>query len=322
MSIDKEFKTIDEQVLLLKSRNLQFNDEQTAKELLKKYNYFDIINGTENILLKSIKPKDYENILFEDFYEIYKFDTKLRILTLQKIFEVEARLKTSLSYNFASQFCATINDTLNYRERQYYQIPSFTNNYLYSTFMTFDLFKRNTRMLNGTVKLGFIERKKREKDYVRTYNKSPFWVIIKDFSFGDLYFTYCFQKDVIKTKVLSDFGLLLQDDDLFQQILHTLKYARNCCAHLELITRFKLLGIPELNNYRELKNSIGCTHKNLSYYDLLKILAKFCDVKEIVEEISVFHRNMYLINRTQIAEKLLKRMGNANIDNWQKDFQK
>jgi hypothetical protein len=48
----------------------------------------------------------------------------------------------------------------------------------------------------------------------------------------------------------------------------------------------------------------------------------FCDVKEIVEEISAFHRNMYLINRTQIAEKLLKRMGNADIDNWQKDFQK
>ena len=183
MAIDKEFKTIDEQVLLLKSRNLQFNDEQTAKELLKKYNYFDIINGTENILLKSIKPKDYENILFEDFYEIYKFDTKLRILTLQKIFEVEARLKTSLAYNFASQFCTTISDTLNYRERQYYQTPSVTNNYLYSTFMTFDLFKRNTRMPNGTVKLGFIERKKREKDYVRTYNKPPFWVIIKDFSF-------------------------------------------------------------------------------------------------------------------------------------------
>mgnify|MGYP002515670193 CR=1 FL=1 len=45
MAIDKEFKTIDEQVLLLKSRNLQFNDEQAAKELLKKYNYFDIING-------------------------------------------------------------------------------------------------------------------------------------------------------------------------------------------------------------------------------------------------------------------------------------
>ena len=50
MSIDKEFKTIDEQVLLLKSRNLQFNDEQTAKELLKKYNYFDIINGNQKIM--------------------------------------------------------------------------------------------------------------------------------------------------------------------------------------------------------------------------------------------------------------------------------
>ena len=80
--------------------------------------------------------------------------------------------------------------------------------------------------------------------------------------------------------------------------------------------------LKQEKNYRELKNSIGCIHKNLSYYDLLKILAKFCDVKEIVEGIVAFHRNMYLINRTQIAEKLLKRMGNANIDNWQKDFQK
>ena len=41
MAIDKEFKTIDEQVLLLKSRNLQFNDEQTAKELLKKMGLSD-----------------------------------------------------------------------------------------------------------------------------------------------------------------------------------------------------------------------------------------------------------------------------------------
>lgn len=102
--------------------------------------------------------------------------------TIILILSVEARLKTSLAYNFASQFCTTILDTLNYRERQYYQTPSVTNNYLYSTFMTFDLFKRNTRMPNGTVKLGFIERKKREKDYVRTYNKPPFWVIIKDFN--------------------------------------------------------------------------------------------------------------------------------------------
>ena len=35
MANDKQFKTIDEQVLLLKSRNLDFNNESEAKILLK-----------------------------------------------------------------------------------------------------------------------------------------------------------------------------------------------------------------------------------------------------------------------------------------------
>lgn len=316
MANDKQFKTVDEQILLLKSRNLQFKDEVKAKAILEKVNYFDIINGTENILLKTMNPKIYDNVFFEDFYEIYKFDTEIRILTLKKIFEIEARLRTSLAHNFASQFCTQIPDTLNYREKQYYQQPTQTNTYLYNTFMKFDLFKRNVRMPNGTVKLGFVESKKRDKDYIRTYNRPPFWVIIKDFSFGDLYFTYCFQKDVVKDKVLKDFGLTLNDDAMFQQILHTLKYARNCCAHLELITRFKLLGAPYLNNYKELKQEIYCTHKHLSYYDLLKIIQKFCDTETISKEVSDFHRNMYLINRLEIADKLLKRMGEADINNW------
>ncbi|MCR4900023.1 MAG: Abi family protein [Treponema sp.] len=115
MANDKQFKTIDEQVLLLKSRNLVFNNESEAKNLLKKFNYFDIINGTENILLKTMNPKIYDNVFFEDFYNIYKFDTEIRILTLKKIFEIEARLRTSLAHNFASQFCTQIQDTLNYR---------------------------------------------------------------------------------------------------------------------------------------------------------------------------------------------------------------
>ena len=310
MANDKQFKTIDEQVLLLKSRNLDFNNESEAKILLKKFNYFDIINGTENILLKTRNPKIYDNVFFEEF------DTEIRILTLKKIFEIEARLRTSLAHNFASQFCTQIQDTLNYREKQYYQQPAQTNTYLYNTFMKFDLFRRNVRMPNGTIKLGFVESKKRDKDYIRTYNRPPFWVIIKDFSFGDLYFTYCFQKDIVKDKILKDFGLTLNDDAMFQQILHTLKYARNCCAHLELITRFKLLGAADLNNYKELKQSINCTHKHLSYYDLLKIIANFCDIDTITNEIADFHRNMYLINRLEIADKLLKRMGEPDINKW------
>lgn len=63
--------------------------------------------------------------------------------------------------------------------------------------------------------------------------------------------------------------------------------------------------------------SINCTHKHLSYYDLLKIIAKFCDVDLITKEIANFNRNMYLINRKDIADKILKRMGESDINKWE-----
>ena len=318
MTKDKQFKTVEEQISLLRTRHLKFLDESKAKELLKKYNYFDIINGSENILLKSLNPKIYEDVYFEDCFNIYLFDAEIRSLTLKYIFEIEARLKTSIAYNFAKINCSSISDTLNYTERAYYQIPSPTNNYLYQTFMKFDLFRKNTVMPNGTTKLGFIEEKKKDKEYIRNYKNPPFWVTIKDFNFGELYFTYCFFKSDVKEEVLKDFGFSISDDLLFQQILHVLKFARNCCAHIELITRFNLLGIKELNNYKELKNFTGCKHKKLSYFDLLVLLSKFCDTSEILKKISEFDLDMYLHGRNHISNKLLKRMGNIDMNNWKK----
>ncbi len=57
MPITKEFKSITEQIDILKSRNLKFSDETKAKEILQKYNYFDVINGFESIFLETSSPK-------------------------------------------------------------------------------------------------------------------------------------------------------------------------------------------------------------------------------------------------------------------------
>lgn len=41
----KEFKTIDEQIELLKQRGLIINDEERAKKYLLSQNYYNLING-------------------------------------------------------------------------------------------------------------------------------------------------------------------------------------------------------------------------------------------------------------------------------------
>ena len=86
MPVTKEFKTLDEQIAILDSRHLKFKNKKKAKKLLGKYNYFDVINGFESILLKKNVPnKEYDNVYFEDFKDLFFFDMRLKKYTLFKI---------------------------------------------------------------------------------------------------------------------------------------------------------------------------------------------------------------------------------------------
>lgn len=79
MPVTKEFKTIDEQINILSERGLKFKNKKKAAGVLKRYNYFDVINGFESILLKkNVQNKEYENVYFEDFRDIFFFDMKLK----------------------------------------------------------------------------------------------------------------------------------------------------------------------------------------------------------------------------------------------------
>lgn len=52
--IMKEFKTIEEQIELLKSRGIIVNDEQEAYKILITNNYYNIINGYKDMFLDII----------------------------------------------------------------------------------------------------------------------------------------------------------------------------------------------------------------------------------------------------------------------------
>lgn len=70
MPITKEFKTIEQQIVGLEGRKLKFKNRKKAIDILSKYNYFDIINGFETILLQSgTATKEYKNVYFEDFWD-------------------------------------------------------------------------------------------------------------------------------------------------------------------------------------------------------------------------------------------------------------
>lgn len=47
----KPFKTYDEQIDILKSRNLEIKDKSKAKDILSQINYYNLINGYKDPFL-------------------------------------------------------------------------------------------------------------------------------------------------------------------------------------------------------------------------------------------------------------------------------
>lgn len=321
MPITKDFKTIDEQILGLQKRGLKFKSKRKAAKVLKQYNYFDVINGFESILLKkNVSGKQYENVYFEDFRDLFFFDMKLKKYTLFKIFDLEARLRTSIAYNFAETYCNEPKDTLNYLDAQYYNAPPKTDANLTNRFKTFDLFRTTQYWPNGKVrKRSFLDDLKRDKAYANQYTNPPFWVSIKALPLGSLYYTFVFLDDTVKEKVLIDFDLTLSDAKAFEQALFALKEMRNQCAHLELITRFKLKSRRgALNNFNDIRTLAGLGRGDLSYLDILKILRKFGMISDIKRQIGIFYFGMFFKGRKRIADKALSKMGRKKLSVWLK----
>lgn len=58
----KEFKTIDEQLEILKSRGLCFSTDESTKRYLEKENYYNIINGYKDLFLETRKTSTTDEI--------------------------------------------------------------------------------------------------------------------------------------------------------------------------------------------------------------------------------------------------------------------
>lgn len=66
--VTKTFKSLDQQIDLLKERKLIIRDEEKAKRHLLEKNYFDLINGFETLLLTDSKATNKESFFLKTFY--------------------------------------------------------------------------------------------------------------------------------------------------------------------------------------------------------------------------------------------------------------
>lgn len=315
---NKKFLTLVDQELLLISRNLHinesdkhFNKSTIQRELLDK-NYFDLINGFEDLFLEQNLPhKEYRNKSIYDFLEVYSFDSELRSVILKKIEVFEKKLKSRIAYFFSKEICNTANDVEKYIDINSYVLPH--NIKIQNKFKDHVLFKKNKK--DGQ---NFIEQNKYKYDYISKHDKLPFWVGIKTLTLGAIYYLLTGLPSIVINQILDSFNYKTSEKEIFLNSIYIIVSLRNACAHFEIISTFNTKSNFKIN--KQLISKLNLTPKRstyiLSLFDSLVILKQFVPLDEIVFNIYDFYDFQYNLGFKYRVDPFLERIGQKNIDYW------
>ena len=235
----KPFRTVDEQVQILESRNLIVGDD--SLHYLRREGYYDIINGYKDLFLDN-KPQSpgqtdhfADTVTFEDIYTLFLFDRNLRFLMFEGLAQAEAVFKTACSYCFMGEHTTETNPYLNVNNYDQSKTVSAQN-------LIDAVFEKIRNNNDGN-------HPKKEKDYIRHCMIShggevPLWVLANDLSFGQVkWFFQVLDKDMqikISEEITEIYRHTRQGQheykiktDKLQKILNRLVFFRNICAHDE-----------------------------------------------------------------------------------------
>lgn len=216
---DKKFLTIDELIVNIKSKNINFKNENDVKQILEVNNYYFIMGY--KFAFKNNDGTYKNNTSFEDIYSLYLFDKMLKLVILDPILEIEQKLKTIYTNNYSSRYGFKIDDVL---DSNNYDI---SNNYLSDTLSNLG------KQLND-----FGIKNKAVMFYKNNHSFVPLWVYMKILSFGMVrdmfYVSKNNDKDYIKRKLTNE----NVNSSEVANMLRLLVRVRNICCHNDILLSF------------------------------------------------------------------------------------
>ena len=218
MRSNKVFKTLDEQVDILRSKGLIINNEEKTKDILLKENYF-FISGYRHLFMKSYNDgKFLKGTTFEELYAIFQFDRQLRNIMFKHILVVENNIKSLISYVLSKKF--------GIREKDYLNVDNFTQNPMKTRQVhdVLDKMKRQIRV-NG-------KQHSATSHYLSNYGYIPLWILVKVLSFGIVSELFTILKEEEQEEVSEVYHIDISSLSIYLSILSNY---RNLCAHEDIL---------------------------------------------------------------------------------------
>lgn len=99
--VDKGFKTIDEQIEILRARGLDIEDVDDAKTFLLRNNYYRVSGYSLTLRKNDVFAK---SATFKNIEDIYNFDHEFRHIILHYIETIEVQMKSIYAYEFTKAY--------------------------------------------------------------------------------------------------------------------------------------------------------------------------------------------------------------------------
>lgn len=214
MSFQKQSKTYQELVQILKDRNLVIADEGKAVDFLSKVHYYRL--SAYFLPFQSTKDHFGTNSTFEDIVRLYEFDMELRKFVFFYIERVEVALRAKIVQVHTQRYGA-----LGYAED--IKSPDITN--------------MKNISIYGEISYSIQKEVKRAQESFAQHFKDnyqmkdlPLWACVELLSFGNLSKLFSIFPSQERQIILQDFGLNLALKP-FQNWLRGLTTISNICAH-------------------------------------------------------------------------------------------
>jgi len=233
----KEFKNLAEQIEIMKAKGLTVLDEDKARSILLRENYF-FINGYRHLFMKSSNDKRFiPGSTFEEMYSLFTFDRRFRNIIFKNVLIIENNIKSIISYQLSKKY--------GYKEKDYLK-PS-----------NFSLDRKKTRQVND-----LIHKMKRQVrvngaqhsatlHYTSNYGYVPMWILVKVLSFGIISEMYTILKPEDQLSIAEYYDF---DIHTLANYLSILANYRNLCAHEDILFEHKTQKEVDDTKYHEYLN--------------------------------------------------------------------
>jgi len=201
--------SVEDQIQLLKSRNLTFLNEEKAKHLLQNISMFRMKGYLYPLQTDRVHHIYRNGATFDQAFELYSYDSDLRRLIFKRIEQIEVSVRTKFS-----EIMATNSDHF-----WYTVTANFRNAHDHAGLLN-SINREFTRSDDDQI-VGFFN--------IYSNQWPPSWMAMEVSSFGTLSLLYkCVNAGTCKRDVANYYGVR---DTVFELWIHSLVYVRNICGH-------------------------------------------------------------------------------------------